>query len=183
MNAHTVWIDVVSLKEGVYEYKYLLDDAFFQCFEHSIIQKAQLGASIQLKKTHYGIDTRLYVDGEVVVACDMCAEDFSISLQAKDEVIYRYKENYSEQEREKLEEKEEREVRWISMLDKRIDAGQELYEIAHIELPMRLRPPQKDGICTVCKKNPEEWLNKIGNSENDTEQTDPRWNELKKLKF
>lgn len=183
MNTHTAWIDVVLLKEGVYEYKYLLDDVFFQSFEHSIIQKAKLNAVVQLKKTHYGIDTRLYIEGEVVVPCDMCAEDFSISVQAKDEVVYRYRESYSEQEKEKLEEKEEREVRWISVSDKRINAGQELYEIAHVELPMSLRPAQKDGICTVCKKNPEEWLSKIGNSENDTEQTDPRWNELKKLKF
>lgn len=183
MSTHTIWIEVSLLKEGVYEYKYLLDDGFFQCFKQSIIQKAKLNAQIQLKKTHHGIDTRLYVEGEIVVPCDLCAEDFSITIQAKDEVIYRYKENYSEQEREKLEEQEEREVRWIFVLDKRIDVGQELYEIAHIELPMRLRPPQKDGLCTLCHKNPEEWLSKIGNSEQDAEEIDPRWNELKKLKF
>jgi len=183
MSTHTIWIDVVLLKEGVYEYKFLLDDAFFQGFEHSIIQKAKLNAQVQLKKTHYGMDTRLYIEGEVVVPCDMCAEDFPISIQAKDEVVYRYKENYSEEEREKLEGKEERELRWISILDKRIDAGQELYEISHIELPMRLRPPQKDGTCAFCNKNPEEWLSKIGNAEQDTETTDPRWEQLKKLKF
>lgn len=183
MDAHTVWIDVALLKEGVYEYKYLLDDIFFQCFKQSIIQKARLNAYVQLKKSHYGIDTKLYIEGEVIVPCDMCGEDFSVSVQAKDEVIYRYKENYSEQEREKLEEKEEKELRWISVLDKNINTGQELYEIAHIELPMRLRPAQKDGVCIVCKKNPDEWLKKIGKSENDTEEIDPRWNELKKFKF
>ncbi|MCS7027283.1 MAG: DUF177 domain-containing protein [Bacteroidia bacterium] len=183
MEEHSIWIEVLSLKQGVYEYKFVLDDAFFHAFEHSIIQKANLNAQIQLKKAHYGIDTRLYVEGQVIVPCDICAEEFALPIQAKDEVLYRYKEYFSEQEKKNLEDKEERELRWFSVIDKQINVGQEFYEVAHVKLPMRLCPAQKNGICVVCQKKPEEWLNQVTKSNQDTEDIDPRWNDLKKIKF
>ncbi|MCS7077607.1 MAG: DUF177 domain-containing protein [Bacteroidia bacterium] len=183
MAKHSVWIEVFNLRNGVYEYKFLIDDGFFNTFEHSIIQKAKLNAYVQLRKTSHGMDTKLYLHGEITVPCDMCAEEFIISIQAKDEVVYRYKEGYSEQEKEKLEEREQRELRWVSIIDKQIDVGQELYEVAHIQIPMKLCPAQKDGVCLVCKRKPQEWLNQIGKPDSDSDYIDPRWNDLKKIKF
>lgn len=182
MESPLLWLEVLNLKEGVYEWTYSLNDTFFKQFEHSIIEQANLTAQIQLRKTAKGIDTKLYLVGEVVVPCDLCADDYPLSISTQDEVIYRYTEHYTEEEQETLENQEERELRWISAIDKAINIGQEFYEIASIELPLRIVPPEKDGICTLCHKNPQDWLSKIGKFTEDDDSIDPRWEDLKKFK-
>lgn len=168
-----------SLKDGEHEFHFKIGDAFFEQFDYSDIEGADLMLDLILDKKPNMIILTLSVQGNMKVMCDRCTDSFYYPIQGSDEVIYKFSE----------EDLDDEKVICILPHEMEIDITLPVYEFTTLLLPSRRIHP--DGECN------EEMLEEIdnylmiesevektddSNDEDDNDEIDPRWSQLKDLK-
>jgi uncharacterized protein len=163
-------IPLSGLKEGGHTYKFEIGDEFFELFEGSEITSGDLVAVVELDKRSTHMDLRFNIKGSVVISCDRCLEPFPQPLDCENRLLIKPGKNWDENDPDLVT---------MPADEHELDVKQYIYEFIHLALPIkRTHPPDKKGKSTC---DPE-MLRKISehsvNSENDS---DPRWEELRKL--
>jgi uncharacterized metal-binding protein YceD (DUF177 family) len=164
-------IPLTGLKEGRRTYNFEIGNEFFDHFEESEIKEGALNSVVEIDKRSTHIDLRLRITGVVKVSCDRCLDMFMHPVDCENRLLVKLGKRWEENDPELLT---------IPSDEHELDIKQYLYEFINLALPIqRVHPAGKDGRSTC---NPE-MVSKIGKhrvkSDNDS---DPRWNELKKLK-
>lgn len=166
-----------GLKEGHHFFEFNIGDKFFEQLDYSEIKKANLKVKVDFEKKETMMVVGLDIEGTVDVMCDRCTDDFSIPVNGKDEVIYKFTET------EEFGDK----VKCVLPHEVEIDLSHPIYEIICLLLPTRRIHP--NGECN------QEMLEEMDNylmveSDSDIDEStdskdneiDPRWADLKKLK-
>jgi uncharacterized protein len=171
-----------SLSDGKHEFHYKIENEFFEHFELSEVEGAELTVDLLLEKKPNMLIANFKAEGRIKIMCDKCTDSFNYPVAGEDEVIYKFTE----------EELDDEKV--ISILPNEIDIDITIpiYEFTTLLLPSRRIHPE--GECN------EEMLKEIDNylmveSDDDEEQEtdndreeptdneiDPRWSQLKNLK-
>lgn len=73
-------IPVNILKAGRNQYKWHADGEFFGIFENSEIKDADLDIDVCVVYDDYSIEVSCRITGSVVVVCDRCLEDLTLSV-------------------------------------------------------------------------------------------------------
>jgi DUF177 domain-containing protein len=175
-------IQFSGLIDGFHDFHFEVGNTFFEQLDYSEIQKASLLVDIRLEKRINMMILNFEVSGNVEVMCDRCTDDFFLEVKLQDELIYKFGEEIS------IDEK----IIVLSEKEIEIDISQPIYEFVAIAIPSKRMHAK--GECN------QEMLEKMDNylmiesddatksneaseeKSSDTEQTDPRWSELKKLK-
>jgi uncharacterized metal-binding protein YceD (DUF177 family) len=163
-------IPLSGLKEGGHSYNFEIVDEFFELFEGSEITSGDLNAVVELDKRSTHMDLRFSIKGSVTINCDRCLEPFLQSIECENRLLIKFGKNWDENDPDILT---------IPADEFELDVKQYLYEFIYLSLPIkRTHPLDKSGKSTC---DPE-MLKKINehtvNIENDS---DPRWDELRKL--
>jgi uncharacterized metal-binding protein YceD (DUF177 family) len=169
-----------SLKDGRHDYHYKVDNSFFEQFEYTDIEGADLVLDVVLDKKPNMIVVEFAVSGYLRVMCDRCTDSFNFLIKGKENVIYKFTD----------EDLDDEKIISILPHEMEIDITIPVYEFATLLLPQRRIHP-KGG----CNK---EMLNEIDNylmvegaaipeeedesSLEDENEIDPRWSKLKDLK-
>ncbi len=163
-------IPLSGLKEGGHSYNFEIGDAFFELFEGSEITRGDLNAVIDLDKRFTHMDLRFSIKGSVMINCDRCLEPFSQSLLCENRLLIKTGKNWDENDPDILT---------IPADEHELDVKQYIYEFIHLALPIkRTHPLDKKGKSTC---DPE-MLKKINeHTVNYETDSDPRWEELRKL--
>ncbi len=74
-----------SLKNGVYEYEYELDDAYFQGIYKTEIVGGKVNAVAHLTVKEDDIKLHISVKGQVGMTCDRCLDRVDMSVEAEDD--------------------------------------------------------------------------------------------------
>lgn len=170
-----------SLQDGKHDFRYEIGDTFFEQFDYSDIEGADLKLDVSLEKKPNMMILDFDVQGKLKVMCDRCTDSFCYPVQGKDDAIYKFSE----------QELDDEKVIAILPNEVEIDISVPIFEFVSLLLPSRRIHPE--GECN------QEMLKEIDNylmveSEQDEEETiddenppeaddiDPRWAQLKNLK-
>jgi uncharacterized protein len=163
-------IDFYKLSDGKHSFEFGFDSSFFTLFKDSVVKNGAGTIKVVLDKTPTMITLNFQLEGEVELVCDRSLDNFMFELTEEKQVRLKFGDH-----QEELSE----DLFMISTNTQKIDVGQFVYEFISLAIPMKkLHPRFDDDVDTDVL---------VFNSDDDSEstsneETDPRWNELKKLK-
>ena len=166
-------IPLKGLKEGRYIFNFKIDNEFFEKFEESEIKEGALSAAVEMDKIASHFDLIVKIWGTIMISCDRCLEMFPYSINCENRLIVKLEEEISINDNA--------DIIYYSDDEYELDLGQHLYEFIHLALPIRrVHPVDKNGKAGC---NPEmiKKLNELLIDEEKENDTDPRWDKLKKL--
>lgn len=114
-----------------------------------------------------------HVNGTVKIQCDRCLELYDQPVESENKVFIKYGEaNFEEGD----------DVIWVDVNDHQVNVAQMIYDFIILAIPIRqVHPKGKDGK-TLCNPEMLERLKNLTHThEKSEEETDSRWDELKKL--
>ncbi len=174
------------------EYEFLLDNLFFTNIDAPEVQKGKVNVSLKVKKTAGIYELNFQTDGLVWVPCDRCLDEMEQPVSSADKLFVKFGSGYAEEKNNVVvipEEEGEINVAWF------------MYEFVALCIPMKhVHAPGKCNKTMMGKlskhlktnssdeseeggfmEEPEELDTEIGDVEDENPETDPRWNELKKI--
>jgi uncharacterized protein len=163
-------IPFTGLKEGRHEFEFTIDDTFFVHFEETEIHKGLLHATVQVDKGINFLELQININGMVEVICDRCLDTFNLPVRCTNRLYIRFGERTYEQSEE---------VVILATGETEINMSQYFYEFIHLALPYRKVHSMIAG--GTCDKSMLDRLNSaMADGKSDME-TDPRWEQLRKL--
>lgn len=155
-----------GLQEGRHTFDYVLDEAFFDCFEAVRGTRGRVNARVELVKSALLMELKIGLSGEVEAICDRCLERLSLPVSGQMTLILKEsgREEGNEDDFLILEPGED----WL-------DVSGPLYETYMLHYPMRV--VHAEGACDPGMTG---LLNNLTVDE-ESDRIDPRWDELRKL--
>ncbi|NJM93811.1 MAG: DUF177 domain-containing protein [Cytophagales bacterium] len=163
-------IDILALPEGRHEYKFDLGDAFFQSFEHSLVDRGQIVLGVVLDKRPALIELHLDIKGSVVLVCDRSLDQFDFPMDHQERLHFKY----GEQEEELSDD-----LYVITESTASLDVGLYAYEIISVQVPLKKLHPRYQ---TGGEDEDELFYTDKTEDEADELSIDPRWEALRKLR-
>jgi uncharacterized protein len=161
-----------GLKEGKHKFEYQIDDKFFELFDVSLVQKANVQVKVTFEKRSTLLTLLFKIKGTVELTCDRCLENYNQPIKLKAELFVKFGEA-------KFEEGDD--VLWVLPDEHHINIAQLLYEYVILSIPIKhVHPNDKNGNST-CNIEMIEQINKYSCIEKE-EEPDQRWEVLKRLK-
>jgi len=129
-------IPYLGLKAGNHRYEFHLTDAFFDQFEFSEIQGADLQVEVDLEKQSTMIVIQTRLGGGVHSECDHCGDPLPLHIRTEQQLVVKFGNETSEQDDDIL---------ILGPNEHEIDLSQYFYEYAHLALPARkVHPSEAD---------------------------------------
>lgn len=158
-----------SLKDGLHEYDFHADTAFFSNFEYSLIEDADIKAIISFEKKPSMFRLQLSLDGVVNTVCDRCLDDLQLEIEGEQEFIVKITE-------ETIDEDDH--IICLSPNVQELDLTHVIYESIHLLMPIKIAHEEIED----CNPDVIAQLNEINSSDDEDEEQDPRWDALKNIK-
>jgi uncharacterized metal-binding protein YceD (DUF177 family) len=163
-----------GLKLGEHQFDFQIDAKFFEAFEYSDFQKADLTANVQFLKRETQLRLQMQVEGKVWVPCDITNEMFWLPLEAEATLQVKFGEEFDDSEEDLL---------ILPHGEHRLNLAQYFYEMAVLAKPLKVVHPEVESgekgqeiLAKLEALSPEE-----PETKKDDEDTDPRWDKLKDL--
>lgn len=158
-----------GLKDGGHHFIFDIDAKFFEQFEKSIIQEANVHIDIDFIKKPNMLLLEFSFSGTVYRDCDRCMDVVEIPLSGEGQLIVKFgDEDYTGTD----------DIRIIPHEEYKLDISKEVYDYVHLSLPNRITHLNEDD----CNKEVIKKLKSLSVNYTDTEETDPRWSALLNLK-
>ncbi len=161
-------IPFVSLELGNHQFEFEVTDSFFEYFEFSLIQHGDVHVMVDLEKMERMMVFTIKLDGEVLVTCDRCTNEFEFPLSDTQRLIVKLGAEYME---------ESEDVVIIPETEYQFGLAPYIYEFIHLALPARLLHPDDEKGNSTCDPDMLRRLDTMAPHET----IDPRWEALKKL--
>jgi len=162
-------IQFSGLKEGVHTYDLDVGRKFFEHFSFGEISMGAVKAHCEMEKHERMLIFNFRIKGLVEVPCDRCNEPLEQKIEGSRKIIVKFG-------NEEMEESDE--IYVIPETAYQFDTSQILYEFIHLLLPGKRAHGIDEEGKSLC--NPE--VLKILEDHHKEEDTDPRWDALKKLR-
>jgi uncharacterized protein len=163
-------IGISGLKEGSHTFDFEIDNKFFENFEESEIREGSLNAHIELEKGSTHIDLSIKISGRVKVSCDRCLEMFFYPVECFNRILFKFGREVGDSDPD---------IITIPSDEPEIDLEQHLYDFINLALPIRRVHPEDENGNSTCDPSMLARLEEL--RVEDENETDPRWDELKKL--
>ena len=165
-------IPYVGLKDGIHDFEFDIDDKFFEHFAESPISGSQLKVTLGFDKKPSLFILSFSIDGSMMVECDRCLEQFRQSIFG-DYTVY-----VKLTEEEDLEEDED-DVVYHSRSETHFNVAPLIYDYINLSIPVQNIHPDDENGNPGCDPKVLAILEKM--KEDKKQDTDPRWEALKKL--
>jgi len=163
-------IDIFSLSNGLHEFHFDFGNQLFSNYEESIVNEGEGTVKVVLNRSETMIETEFEIAGKVLLTCDRSLKDFWMPIDVQKRIVFKFGEDWKELSDDLIT---------VPRNIQRIDLSQYVYEYISLVVPMKkIHPAFEDkssaeGEFVYTSKSP---------AHNANGQTDPRWNELKKIK-
>ena len=166
-------IPFVGLKDGKHHFKYEITQSFFEHFEYEEFNNALVELNVELDKKTTLLEFTLIYSGHVNVNCDLTNEPFDQPLSGEYHFVVKFGEEFND---------ENEDILILPHGSYQVNIQQFIYESIVLALPAkRVHPGVKDGtLKSDILKKLEELKPKMDKT-SEGEETDPRWDNLKKL--
>ena len=167
-------IPFVGLKTGKHQFDYQIDNRFFKSFDYDEFNAVSVKVDIVLEKKSTMLELDFKHKGTVNVPCDVSGEEFDLPIKGKLKLLVKFGDTFNDENEELL---------ILPHGEFQVNVAQYIYESIVLSVPLRrVHPGVKDGSLTdVIEK-----LESLSPKENKKEEQqnndiDPRWENLKKL--
>jgi uncharacterized protein len=158
-----------GLKPGTHQYKFIVDDKFFEALDYSLYRHGTVNVGIDLIRQDRMLIFDFAISGFVEVACDRCLDPFNYDIDGNRRLIFKFGSDWEEVSDE---------IFIIPESEYQIDITHYLYEYISLMLPIKCIHPDDENGVSAC--NPE--MLKYLDIRPKIQEIDPRWDGLKKLK-
>jgi uncharacterized metal-binding protein YceD (DUF177 family) len=167
-------IQFVGLKLGKHNYKFEIDYKFFEYFEYDDFNNVNVIVDINLVKKSTFLELNFQANGLVNVNCDLTNENYDEKLCACFDLVVNFGNEYND---------ENDEILILPHGEYEINVAHYIYELIALSLPLkRVHPGVEDGtLGSDILKKLEDLSPKCIDNNTPAEDTDPRWEKLKKL--
>lgn len=169
-------IPFAGLKQGKHQFEFEINKTFFDDFGFDDYNDVNIKVNLVLEKKIMMLELGFKHKGTVNVPCDITNEDFDLPVKGKLDLIVKFGDEYND---------DHDEILILPHGEFQVDVSQYIYEMIILSVPSkRIHPGVKDGTVAVDildklnELSPKEEEQK---EEETKENTDPRWDELKKL--
>jgi len=167
-------IPFVGLKFGKHHFEYKIEKTFFEYFEYEEFNDVNVNVDLVLDKKTTLLELNFKISGFVNVNCDLTNEPFDQPIKNEFDLVVKFGDEYNDE--------------FIDILivphgTYEINMQQYIYELIVLAVPIkRVHPGVKDGtLDSDILEKLEELSPKLKEEKETEEETDPRWNTLKKL--
>ena len=167
-------IPFVGLKLGKHIFNFEIENTFFEHFEYEEFTSAAIGLQVILLKKSTLLEFTLEFSGQVGAHCDVTNEPFDQDLSGTYHFVVKFGEEYND------------DVEDILILPHgsyEVNIQQQVYESIVLAMPAkRIHPGVMDGtLKNDILDKLEELSPSAGGESSNEDETDPRWDTLKKL--
>lgn len=135
-------INFASLADGEHTFDYQIDDKFLNHFEAALVKEGQINVHLTMLKYLNSLELNFKLGGTVVTPCDVCAEEFDLSIEGSEQLMVKLVSEIPEQD-------DEYNVVYLKEGSNSINIAEMLYELIMLSLPIRkVHPLDKDGNST-----------------------------------
>ena len=165
-------IQFAGLKQGKHQFEFEIGKAFFDDFNFEEFNDVNVKVNLVLEKKSTMLELTFKHKGTVNVPCDLSNEDFDLPVKGKLNLIVKFGDEYNDENEEMLV---------LPHGEYQVDVSQYIYEMIVLSVPSkRIHPGIKDGTLDA------EILDKLKElapkeEHKKEDNTDPRWDQLKKL--
>ena len=158
-----------GLKDGKHQFRFEIDNAFFQLFEtEQEFTNPRIEAKVLMEKHSTFLEFWINTSGTVELICDISTESFDAAIASEVNVLVKFGEEYDDSNEE---------VIIIPANDYVFNVAQLIYENIILSVPMKKISPNLDEKdLEILKK----YQPKV--EEEPQKESDPRWDALRKLK-
>ena len=168
-------IPFAGLKQGKHQFEFEINKAFFDGFDFDEYNDVNIKVNLVLEKKSTMLELAFKHKGTVNVPCDISNEDFDLPVKGKLNLIVKFGDAYND---------DNDEILILPHGEFQVDVSQYIYEMIVLSVPSkRVNPGIKDGTVAagILDKLNELAPTEKHKEEETKENTDPRWDELKKL--
>jgi len=168
-------IQFVGLKVGEHHFDYQIDNTFFLEFDYEEFNEADLKVDLLFEKKTTLLELNFNVSGSIIVNCDVSNDPFNLEIEDSFKLVVKFGETYNN---------DNEDILIIPHGEYQINVAQFIYELVVLAMPAKkVHPGIEDGTLQSDILNKLEELSPLvgKTEENNTEDTDPRWDTLKKL--
>lgn len=167
-------IPFIGLKLGKHQFEYQINETFFDAFDFEDFDKADIKVNVTLEKKSTMLELAFKHAGTVNVPCDLTGEMFDFPIKGKIKLVVQFGEEFNNDNEELL---------ILPHGEHQIDIKQYVYEMIVLSVPLKkTHPGIKDGtLQSVALDKLKELEVKEHKEIKKEEETDPRWDQLKKL--
>ena len=165
-------IPFTGLKLGKHQFEFVVNDAFFDEFEYSLVKKADLKCQVELDKQETMIILQFHITGTIDANCDRCLAQYPQIVDIREQQVAKFSEEAIG---------DEDEIVILTKNDHEIDIAGLIYEYINVAMPF-ITVCIDEGKTPYCDKEMLASLNKLAPNNEQNELTDPRWDALKKIK-
>ena len=164
-------ISFFGLKEGLHRFEYEVDKEFFEFFKYDEFHEAKLFIELEFRKKSNMLELHFAGSGNVNVSCDLSNEPFDLPIEGQLDLVVKFGEHYDD---------DNDEVLILPHGEHQLNVAQYIYEMMVLAVPSKkVHPGIEDG---TLKSDILEKLDELSpENKKEIEETDPRWDELKKL--
>lgn len=175
MKKREYYIAFSGLKEGKHLFSFAIDNTFFNAYGFEDFNTADLKVNVVLNKLSTMMELTFKASGSVNINCDTTNEPFNLPLEANLDLVIKFGETFDDENETLL---------ILPHGEHQVNVAQYLYEMVVLALPAkRVHPGILDG---SLKSEALKTLERLGVKQEGVqkkpiEETDPRWDALKKL--
>jgi uncharacterized metal-binding protein YceD (DUF177 family) len=173
MKAYT--IQFVGLKLGKHHFDYHIDNAFFLDFEYDEFNATNIKVDLHFEKKNTLLELSFAIEGTVNINCDVTNEPYDQRIGDTLNLVVKFGVDFNNAHEDIL---------IIPHSEYEINVAQYIYELIILAVPTkRIHPGIEDGtLQSDMLLKLEELTPEMDNTvENNKDETDPRWDSLKKL--
>jgi len=161
-----------GLKQGKHNFRFEIDNTFFESFEYEEFNEAHIELGVDLNKTSTVLELEFEAQGTVNVDCDVTNEPFDQEIKTHMELVVKFGNEFNN---------DDDEILIIPHGSHEVDIAQYAYEMLVLAVPQkRVHPGIADGSLKSKALDRLAELQPKETSEN-KEENDPRWDKLKNL--
>jgi uncharacterized protein len=163
-------VNIIGLSNKAHTFDFRIGDEFFRQYGTEILQGGDFEAKVVLDKHETFIDADFSISGNARLICDRCLEPFDQPVKIHRKIMFKFGPEPSELSDE---------IVVITRDQAQLEVGQFIYEFISLEIPMKKLHPKFRDEETGNEEGKIVYKSEPDNSDDDT---DPRWEKLKKLK-
>jgi uncharacterized metal-binding protein YceD (DUF177 family) len=172
-------LPLVGIANGHHEYRFNLDQRFFEFFGNNDFENADIAVELQLQKQPNLLQFNFKITGTLQAICDRCGDNFALKIWEDHNFIGKFT---TAETVEKLNE-EDSEILYFSKTDNYADISTLLLEIVLLSLPIQVIHPMDASGKSTCNQATLLLLDKLRAPETPIQPTNNSLQEqLKKLK-
>src|ERR1700744_53511 len=141
-------IAFVGLKPGLHEFRYEIDDSFFEEFGKVDFKGVKADVKLTLDKKPSFLILKFEVGGKVDVSCDRCGNDLPLDLWDEFNILVKMVDNPDEMN----DTESDPDVFYISRTESHIDVKGWIYEFISLSVPMQRMCAENEMGGPYCNK-------------------------------